>query len=123
MIKKIINYFLLSGLLIVLLPAMEACDVNTISEPPELEVSVTGTLSGKPRENIKVSVYLTEQEARDRINEITQTQISDSRGIVYFYSLTVGKRYWISADAVLSSKVKETESLKGGLNRFSITIL
>jgi len=88
-----------------------------------LEVYVSGTLSGNPRSGLRVAVYETEQDAKDEINAITSTQLTDSGGFAFFQNLEPGFRYWVRVDTTLIHNINRTEQLHEGLNEMSMTIL
>lgn len=119
--KKI--YFTLLG---VMLFAMTSCESDVIGfEAPfsELEVHVTGTLSGNPRSGLNVFVYETEDDAINEINAITFLQNTDSDGYAFFSDLEPGFRYWVRVDTTLLNNINQTEQLNEGFNEMSMTIL
>ena len=46
----------------------------------DLEVFVSGTLSGNPRSGLSVAIYDTEEDAMNEVNRITSSQFTDSNG-------------------------------------------
>ncbi len=117
--SRILVYSLASTFLIF----FYSCEKN--SDPPEkasLEITVRGTFSGKTRENIKVRIYYTEEEADNIMEPIKPLLVTDNDGKVTFSNLDANENYWIRADAILSSNVKETHYLNEGRNTFEIRL-
>lgn len=50
----------------------------------DLEVYVSGTLSGNPRSGLIVAVYDTEEDAMNKFNAVTSTQTINSDGFAFF---------------------------------------
>lgn len=119
--KNIFRYSIstLAGLMMILFVACEETEI----QPADLRVYVNGTLSGKPRENIKVNLYDTKADAENELNPVTVYQYTDVNGFTIFYGLVSHRRYWVRADALLSRRIKETQKLGPGLNQFSLSIL
>ena len=88
----------------------------------DLEVLITGTLSGNPRSDIGVTLYLTKANAEDQVNAIGYTEFTDADGYAIFYDLEAGVRYWVRSDVVLVY-IKRTQTLKEGYNLFDFTVL
>jgi len=89
----------------------------------DLEVNVSGTLSGNPRSGLKVTVYDTEEDAMNEVNAITSSQITDSNGYSFFQDLEPGFRYWVRVDTTLINNIKRSQQLDEGFNEMSMTIL
>ena len=87
-----------------------------------LNVYVTGTLSGNPRDNISVGLYYSKSDAENE-KKVIEFGVTDFQGNVEFECLNPGTRYWVRAEALLSKKIKETQTLKSGYNEFNISIL
>jgi hypothetical protein len=97
--------------------------VGDIFQFAELEVYVSGTLSGNPRSDLKVAVYNTEEDAINEVNAITFPQNTDSDGYAFFQGLEPGFRYWVRVDTTLLNNINHTEQLNEGFNEMSMTIL
>ena len=97
----------------------ETTDVKPV---PELEVHVTGTLSGKSRENINVGIYLSKEDAENKVNRVKPDQRTNSDGKTTFNELE-GIKYWIRAGAITNRTIRETQSLSNGSNTFSISVI
>lgn len=126
--KKSINIkspqYLATGLVFILLFLSVSCEeIETGYADASLEVYVYGTLSGNPRDNIKVNLYYTESDAELEVNPVTVFQRTDNNGFTTFDGLNSNSRYWVRADALLSKKIKETQTLRAGFNKFDISIL
>ena len=98
----------------------ETTDMKAV---PELEVHVTGTLSGKSRENINVGIYLSKDDAENHNDRVKPDQRTNSDGKVNFKELDSGQKYWIRAGAITNKTIRETQSLSGGSNTFSISVI
>ena len=88
-----------------------------------LTITVTGTLSGNPREDIAVQLYLTRDNAEDRVNALSGIYRTNSDGQVTIGAISSGRSYCVRADATLISSYKITQVLRDGDNEFSMTIL
>lgn len=109
-------------LLTIFIPLM-SCDLQEVIPVSDLEVYVSGSLSGKPREGIKVVLYLSREDAEKEVNAITSTNFTDNYGITIFFNLEGNMRYWVRADPLLFETIRQTPNLKSGLNEFSISVL
>jgi len=89
----------------------------------DLEVYVSGTLSGNPRSGLNVAVYETEEDAINEVNAITFHQNTDSDGYAFFQDLEPGFRYWVRVDTTLLNNINQTQRLNEGFNEMSMTIL
>lgn len=89
----------------------------------DLEVYVSGTLSGNPRSGLRVTVYDTEDDAMNEVNAVTSTQITDSDGYAFFQDLESGFRYWVRVDTTLIHNINRSQQLDEGFNEMSMTIL
>ncbi|UAM99208.1 hypothetical protein K8354_05130 [Polaribacter litorisediminis] len=89
----------------------------------DLEVYVSGTLSGNPRSGLRVTVFGSRSDAKDEVNAVTLTQITDNNGLVFFKNLDSGFSYWVRVDAILIRNIISTDNLDEGFNEMSIKIL
>lgn len=88
----------------------------------DLEVNVSALLSGNPREDVKVTLYYSNDDANNETNPVTSSQYTNSDGNAYFTDLEYNIRYYIRADVILTY-IKRTEMLKEGYNNFDIRVL
>jgi hypothetical protein len=103
--------------------AFTACEPDpSIQVICKLEVTVRGTLSGKLRKNIQVSVYNSESDANNEINSVGNGY-TDLYGVTEMDRFEPGKSYWVRADAVFSKSIKKTTDLLQGRNFFEMTLL
>jgi len=112
--------------IIAMLFSITSCDddsVDDIFQFADLEVYVSGTLSGNPRSGLRVTVYDTEDDAMNEVNAITSSQITDSNGYSFFQDLEPGFRYWVRVDTTLINNIKRSQQLDEGFNEMSMTIL
>jgi len=93
------------------------------NENANLTITVVGTLSGKPRENITVQLFNTKESAEDRVNSVTGRYTTDANGQVTITGLSSGRAYYARADAKLATSYKMTQTLRDGDNTFSMSIL
>ena len=112
-------------ILVIVLFLTTSCedDSEDIIQFADLEVYVSGTLSGNPRSGLRVAVYETEQDAMDEVNAITSSQLTDSGGFVFFQNLEPGFRYWVRVDTTLIHNINRSDVLATGFNEMSMTIL
>ena len=89
----------------------------------DLEVYVSGTLSGNPRSGLKVVIYETEQDAIDEVNALTFNHYTDNDGFAFFQDIEPGFRYWVRVDTTLLNNINRTGLLNEGFNEMSMTIL
>lgn len=127
-----INKDLYSGLfklslLLVVIFSIASCDLDdTVDDMPkfaELEVYVSGTLSGNPRSGLKIAIYDTEEDALNEVNAVTFPQSTNSDGIAFFGNLEPGIRYWVRVDTTLINNINRSQVLSAGFNEMSMTIL
>ena len=112
--------------IIAMLFSITSCDddsVDDIFQFADLEVYVSGTLSGNPRSGLRVTVYDTEDDAMNEVNAITSSQITDSNGYAFFQDLEPGFRYWVRVDTTLINNINRSQELNEGFNEMSMTIL
>ena len=112
--------------IIAMLFSITSCDddsVDDIFQFADLEVYVSGTLSGNPRSGLRVTVYDTEDDAMNEVNAITSSQITDSNGYAFFQDLEPGFRYWVRVDTTLINNINRSQQLNEGFNEMSMTIL
>jgi hypothetical protein len=112
--------------IIAMLFSITSCDedsVDDIFQFSDLEVYVSGTLSGNPRSGLKVAVYETEEDALNEVNAVTFSQNTDGDGFAFFQDLKPGYRYWVRVDTVLLNNINQTQQLNEGFNEMSMTIL
>ena len=123
--KKCIYYRLFNlALLIALLFSVNSCESDDSNIAfSDLEVYVSGTLSGNPRSDLRVTVYDTEDDAINEVNAITSPQVTDSNGYAFFQDLEPGFRYWVRVDTTLIHNINRTNNLNEGFNEMSMTIL
>lgn len=88
----------------------------------DLDVTVNGAISGKPRNNLKVTLFDTEKDADDNTNGI-MTEYTDGSGTAVFLNVDIGRTYWIRAQAIFSKSIRKSGSMKAGKNYFSMKIL
>ena len=112
-------------ILVIVILLTTSCDEDSedILRLADLEVYVSGTLSGNPRSGLRVAIYETEQDAMDEVNAITSTQLTDSGGFVFFLNLEPGFRYWVRVDTTLIHNINRSQVLTTGFNEMSMTIL
>ena len=115
-------HFTILGIVLFLTTSCED-DSEDIIQFADLEVYVSGTLSGNPRSGLRVAVYETEQDAMDEVNAITSSQLTDSGGFVFFQNLEPGFRYWVRVDTTLIHNINRSDVLATGFNEMSMTIL
>ena len=112
--------------IIAMLFSITSCDddsVDDIFQFADLEVYVSGTLSGNPRSGLRVTVYDTEDDAMNEVNAITSSQITDSNGYAFFQDLESGFRYWVRVDTTLLNNINRSQVLTIGFNEMRMTIL
>ena len=105
--------------------------VSCVNDPLEpidptkalLEVYVYGALSLEPRDNILVSVHLTELDAENGTNEVREKRYTDRDGLVTFRNLEPSRQYWVRAKPLVGHSKEETDVLSVGYNYHSIDIL
>lgn len=117
--------FKLSLLLVVIFSifSCETEDTADIISFSDLEVYVSGTLSGNPRSGLKVAIYHTEEDALNEVNAVTFPQSTNSDGIAFFGNLEPGIRYWVRVDTTLINNINRSQVLSAGFNEMSMTIL
>ena len=89
----------------------------------DLMISVQGLLSGNPREGLPVQVFETEYDAEHLIYPITPLVYTDYYGEVLVLGLEPGRNYYVRVDALLSTKIKSTGSLREGSNQVTLRFL
>jgi len=120
------NKFLNFAFLFAMLFSITSCDEDSVDDNfqfADLEVYVSGTLSGNPRSGLKVAIYETEDDALNEVNAVTFPQNTDSDGFAFFQGLEPGFRYWVRVDTTLLNNINRTEQLNEGFNEMSMTIL
>jgi hypothetical protein len=119
--------FLNFALLGVLLFSLSSCTLEEVDDRygrfSDLEVFVSGTLSGNPRSGLRVTVYDTEADARNEINAVTFPEFTDGGGFAFFIDLDPGYRYWVRVDTDLIHNINRTPVLERGFNGIRMTIL
>ena len=103
--------------------SMSSCEDEDDFFQADLKVYVSGTLSSNPRSGLRVTVYTTENDAENEVNEYTSTQITDDDGFVFFQNLEHNVRYWVRVNSVLIKNIKRSGTLRVGLNEMSMSIL
>lgn len=122
--KRIYSRFLNITFLIAILFSVTSCEIeDTNNTSSDLEVFVSGTLSGNPRSGLRVTVYYTKSDAKNEVNAVTLTQITDNNGLVFFKNLGSRFRYWVRADTTLIHNINRTDNLNEGFNEMSMKIL
>ena len=119
---RLFNY----AFLLAMLFSMTSCEEDSVDENlqfADLEVYVSGTLSGNPRSGLKVAVYDTEEDAMNEVNAVTFPQNTDSGGFAFFQGLEHGFRYWVRVDTTLLKNINRSQVLTTGFNEMSMTIL
>jgi len=101
----------------------ESDSEDEIFQFSELEVYVSGTLSGNPRSGLKVAIYETEEDAINELNALTFPQITNSDGFANFQGLEPGYRYWVRVDTSLIHNINRSQVLTNSFNEMSMTIL
>jgi hypothetical protein len=122
--KRIYCRFFNLIFLIAILFSVTSCELEDSNiSSSDLEVYVSGTLSGNPRSGLRVTVFGARSDAKDEVNAATLTQITDNNGFVFFKNLDSGFRYWVRVNATLIHNIKRTDKLDEGFNEMSIKIL
>ncbi|NNE02371.1 MAG: hypothetical protein HKN52_04330 [Eudoraea sp.] len=115
------------ALLGVLLFSFNSCTLEEVDDRygrfSDLEVFVSGTLSGNPRSGLRVTVYDTEEDARNEVNAVTFPEWTDGGGFAFFIDLDPGYRYWVRVDTDLIHNINRTPVLERGFNGIRMTIL
>jgi len=115
--------FTFIGAMLFLITACESEFIEVEVAFADLEVYVSGTLSGNPRSGLKVAIYETEEDAMNEVNLISFPQTTDSGGFAFFQDLEPGFRYWVRVDTTLIHNINRTDNLDEGFNEMSMTIL
>lgn len=115
------------ALLGVFLVSLSSCTLEEVDDRygrfSDLEVFVSGTLSGNPRSGLRVTIYDTEEDARNEVNAITFPEWTDGGGFAFFIGLDPGYRYWVRVDTDLIHNINRTPVLERGFNGIRMTIL
>ena len=113
-----------STFIIAILFSVTSCETDDSNITfADLEVYVSGTLSGNPRSGLKVVIYETEQDAIDEVNALTFIHYTDNDGFAFFQDIEPGFRYWVRVDTTLLNNINRTDRLNEGFNEMSMTIL
>ncbi len=120
---RLFNYAILLAMLFTISSCELEDSVYDTVQFAELEVYVSGTLSGNPRSGLKVAVYDTKEDAQNEVNAITFSQSTDSYGFAFFQGLEPGYRYWVRVDTILIHNIKRSKVLVIGFNKMRMTIL
>lgn len=89
----------------------------------QLKVYVYGSL-GNPKNDARVSIHLTEADARDNKNPVVDPRYTDPYGYVDFVNIEPNKQYWIRAKPVVyGAAYARTDILVVGKNNASIETL
>lgn len=118
-IRIIFTVLLLSALPV----ALSSCQEDELTIACDLEVYISGTLSGVPREGISVTLYLTKANADADVHPVTDTYETDVDGLVYFLNIDSGISYWVRAETLLLHHLRQTKILQPGINEFKMTVL
>ena len=119
---RLFNFAILGIVLLTIISCVED-SVNDFFQLADLEVYVSGTLSGNPRSGLKVAIYETEDDAMNEVNAITPPQFTNDDGIVYIENIEPDYKYWVRVDTTLIHNINQTEQLNEGFNEISMTIL
>ena len=119
---RLFNFAIL-GIVLLTIISCEEDSVNDFFQLADLEVYVSGTLSGNPRSGLKVAIYETEDDAMNEVNAITPPQFTNDDGIVYIENIEPDYKYWVRVDTTLIHNINQTEQLNEGFNEISMTIL
>ena len=111
------------GAILFTMLSCESDSEDEIFQFSELEVYVSGTLSGNPRSGLKVAIYETEEDAINELNALTFPQITNSDGFANFQGLEPGYRYWVRVDTSLIHNINRSQVLTNSFNEMSMTIL
>jgi len=121
--SRLFNFALLGALLV----TFSSCVLEEVDDRygrfADLEVFVSGTLSGNPRSGLRVTIYDTEEDARNEVNAVTYTEWTDGGGYAFFIGLDPGYRYWVRVDTDLIHNINRTPVLDRGFNGMRMTIL
>jgi hypothetical protein len=89
----------------------------------QLKVYVYGSL-GNPKNDARVSIHLTEADAKDNTNAVVSARYTDPYGYVDFVNIEPNKQYWIRAKPVINpAAYGRTDILVVGKNNASIETL
>lgn len=122
-INKILNFALSCGLLFTIFSCEVEDSLDNVFQFADLEVYVSGTLSGNPRSGLKVAIYDTEEDALNEVNAVTFPQSTNSDGFAFFENLEPGFRYWVRVDTTLIHNINRSQLLSIGFNEMNMTIL
>lgn len=126
-LNKYLSLLYNSGFLLAMLFTIYSCEledsIDNVFQFADLQIYVSGTLSGNPRSGLRVAIYETEQDAIDEVNAIIANGFTDNDGLVFFLNLEPGFRYWVRVDTTLIRNIKRSQRLDGGYNEMSMTIL
>jgi len=126
-LNKIFNFrffnFAFIGAMLFTITSCESEFIEVEVAFSDLEVYVSGTLSGNPRSGLKVAIYDTEDDALNEVNALTFPQNTNSDGFAFFQDLEPEFRYWVRVDTTLIYNINRTEQLDEGFNEMSMTIL
>ncbi|MFT7442160.1 MAG: hypothetical protein ACI9Q3_000524 [Maribacter sp.] len=122
--KRIYSRLFNLTFLIAILFSVTSCELeySTIGSS-NLEVYISGTFSGNPRSGLRVTVFGSRSDAKNEVNAVTLTQITDNNGLVFFKNLEAGFRYWVRVNTTLIHNINGTDNLDEGFNEMSMKIL
>jgi hypothetical protein len=103
------------------LSLLSSCELDG-SPTCSLSINVKGSLSNKPRNNLRVSLYHNLEDARDGKNDI-DCDHTDSNGDVIFKQLNSNKIYYIRVQALLNNSIFKCDDLGAGRNQLNLSIL
>jgi hypothetical protein len=121
--NKILNFALSCGLLFTIFSCEVEDSLDNVFQFADLEVYVSGTLSGNPRSGLKLAIYDTEEDALNEVNAVTFPQSTNSDGFAFFGNLEPGFSYWVRVDTTLIHNINHSQVLTAGFNEMSMTIL
>lgn len=118
---KITNQLIL---LIALVLLTLSCELEDDPTPQaELKIYVSGVLSGNPRNNVKVTLYGSAEDAENETNKIEKRR-TDRDGFVVFTDLELNNTYWARANTFLGqNKTIRSIELEQVNNELDLPIL
>jgi hypothetical protein len=89
----------------------------------QLNIYVYALITGNPKDNATVSVYLSESDANNNVNKVVDKRFTDTDGNVTFRNLEPGKQYWIRVKVLIDKTINQTDVLVAGENYHEVTTL
>lgn len=112
--------------LLLLLPLFlifQSCDPDIGPPEADLLIRTQGYLSGNSRDNIRIQLYLTREDARRQVAPITPVLWTDGFGEVLIYGLDVNRKYFVRADSNTTKTIRSSGRLGYGGNECIVRIL